>query len=102
MLGLNMCSISELLVKMSERANCENRCRGNNLYGEQRNWRSSEHSEIPGKAREAYKLDKVDRLRGSAARKDAVKTFYPVNSASTNVCPLNILSLLGKLRELPN
>ena len=87
MFALNLCSISELLVKKSERANCENRCRGNNLLSEQRfnNCKSSEHSEIPRKAREAYKLDKVDRFHGSAARKDAVKTFYPVNSVLTHV-----------------
>ena len=81
MFALNLCSISELLVKKSERANCENRCRGNNPLGEQRYWRYSEHSEIPRKAREAHKLDKEDQLRGSAARKDAEETFYPVNSA---------------------
>ena len=72
------------------------------LLGDQRydNCKSSEHSEIPRKAREAYKLDKVDQLRGSAARK-AVKTFYPVNSVLTNVSPVNILSSLGKLGKLP-
>ena len=81
MFALSMCSISEFLVKKSERANCENRCRGNNPLREQRYWRYSEHSEIPRKAREAHKLDKEDELRGSAARKDAEETFYPVNSA---------------------
>ena len=100
MFALNLCSISELLVKKSERANCENRCRGKNPLGEQRYWRYSEHSETPWKAREAYKLDKEDQLCGSATRKDAKKIFYPVNSALIIVSPLNILSSLGKLREL--
>ena len=36
MFALNLWSISELLVKKSERANCENRCRGNNILDEQR------------------------------------------------------------------
>ena len=87
---------------MSKEANCGNRCRGNNVGGTQHYCWSSEHYYNLQKAREAYKMDKVDGLRGSAARNDAIKTFYPVNSALTNVCPLNILTSLGKLGELPN
>ena len=97
MFALNLCSISELLVKKSERTICENRRRGNILLGEQHYWRSSEHSEIPQKAQEAYKLDKVDQFCGSAARKDAKEIFYLLNSALKNVSLLNIQSLLGKL-----
>ena len=53
----------------------EHRCRGNNLLGEQHynNGRSPKHSDIPRKAWEDYRLDKVDRLPGIAMRKDAVK-----------------------------
>ena len=81
MFALNLCSILELLVKKSERANCETRGRGNNPLGERRYWRYSKHSEIPRKAQEAHKLENEDQLRGSAVRKDAEETFYPLNSA---------------------
>ena len=52
---------------MSKGANCENRSGENNLLREQcsHKCKSSEHSELARKARETFKLDKVDGLCGS-------------------------------------
>ena len=87
---------------MSKVSQLPERCGENNLLHEQcsNQCKSSEHSELARKAQRPFKLDMVDWLCGIAARKDAVKTFYPMNSVLTNISPLNILSSLGKLREL--
>ena len=82
MFALNLCSISELLVKKSERANCENRCRGNNPLGG-----------ILNILRSLGRLGKptswTKKISSVAVQREKMQTFY-----SAYQSPLNILSLL--------